>query len=105
MQASLWTASIFSETLLSGGRAASMTLEFFSNSGLLKKGNEGTLFSTDVNETMQGCDIQPLFLGDPAYPLLPWLVTGYPENSNTSDDERHFNYMLSMLSKKKKTTC
>ena len=66
--------------------------EIFSNSVIFKKRNQGTLFSTD---TIQGCDIQPLLLSDPAYPLRPWLVNGYPENSNTSDDERHFNYMLS----------
>lgn len=67
----------------------------FSNSCLYKKGNEDTLFSSDVSETVQGCDIQPLLLGDPAYPLLAWLVKGYRENSNTSDVEGHFNFMLS----------
>lgn len=67
----------------------------FSNSCLYKKGNEDTLFSSDVSETVQGCDIQPLLLGDPACPLLTWLVKGYRENSNTSDVEGHFNFMLS----------
>lgn len=67
----------------------------FSNSGLNKKGDEKTLFDNDVSESIQGCDIQPLLLGDPVYPLLPWLVKGYPENTKTSNVKRHFNYMLS----------
>ena len=44
------------------------------NSGLYKTGNEGSLFSSDVTETIRGCNIQPLFLGDPAYAGLSKVI-------------------------------
>ena len=42
-----------------------------------------------------GKDIAPVILGDPAYPLLPWLLRPYPENKNTERKQRRFNYRLS----------
>ena len=87
----LWTASIFSETLWSG-LAASMKLKFFPTQLFSRREIKVPFLALTP---YKGCDIQPLLLSDPAYPLRPWLVNGYPENSNTSDDEKHFNYMLS----------
>ena len=67
----------------------------FSNSDLYIRGNENKLFPRNLSQTLQGCEIQPLLLGDPAYPLLHWLIKPYPENVNTPDIERNFNKRLS----------
>ena len=42
-----------------------------------------------------GQEIHPVILGDPAYPMLNWLLKGYPENVNTPRIQRRFNYRLS----------
>ena len=36
-----------------------------------------------------------MILGDAAYPLLSWLIKGYPENISTPRIQRRFNYRLS----------
>ena len=65
-----------------------------SNSEVYKLGNDGALFP-DIKETILGQDIHPCILGDPAYPLLPWLLKPFPENQNTPTKHRRFNYRLS----------
>ena len=34
-------------------------------------------------------------LGDPAYPLLSWLVKAFPDNGSLSSQQKTFNYRLS----------
>ena len=64
------------------------------NSDLYRKGCGGTLLP-DWKRTINGVDIPLLILGDPAYPLLPWLMKAYPEMNTIPADAKHFNYCLS----------
>ena len=66
----------------------------FVNSSLYKRGHDGTLFP-DWKETICGEDIPLLVLGDPAYPLLSWLMKAFPDNGSLSCQQKTFNYSLS----------
>ena len=66
----------------------------FANSTLYSKGIEGKLFPS-WTERMDGCSVPLVILGDPAYPLMPWLMKPYTENEHTPQDKKHFNYRQS----------
>ena len=67
----------------------------FSNSAIYKQGNEGKLFPTGLSKEINGEEIFPVILADPAYPLLPWLMKGFPMKGVLTRKQRVFNYRLS----------
>ena len=66
-----------------------------SNSSIYQKGNNDQLFPEIPAKQIQGENVSPFIIGDPAYPLLPWLMKPYQVSSNSPPAERVFNYSLS----------
>ncbi|KAK3733250.1 hypothetical protein QZH41_011088 [Actinostola sp. cb2023] len=65
-----------------------------SNSALYLNGKNGKLFP-NWTENISGCDVPITLIGDPAYPLLPWLMRGYQDKGKLTPEQVAFNYGLS----------
>ena len=64
------------------------------NSELYAKGQNGKLLPS-THRTINGIEIPLVILGDPAYPLLPWLMEPFADNCGLTPDARTYNYQLS----------
>ncbi len=60
-------------------------------SSLFKKGQEGSLLPNST-ETIGQHEIPLVILGDPAYPLLKWLMKAYPDTGSLTPQQKTFNY-------------
>ena len=67
---------------------------FFSNSSFYNKFNTRG-FLPDWTKDISGIEAPLLILGDPAYPLLPWLMKPFPNTGNLTRQQQHFNYQQS----------
>ncbi len=45
-----------------------------------------------TTERIAGRDVPLVLLGDPAYPLLQWLMKAYPNNGRLWREQKTFNY-------------
>ena len=61
---------------------------------LYTKGEHGRLFPNSPRN-INGVEVPLLVLGDPAYPLLPWLMKPFSDNGRLSEEQALFNYRLS----------
>ncbi|XP_016388851.1 putative nuclease HARBI1 [Sinocyclocheilus rhinocerous] len=64
------------------------------NSTLFHLAENGDLFAADTQE-IECVNVPIMLLGDPAYPLLSWLMKGFPDTGNLSREHRRFSYRLS----------
>nr|XP_054756798.1 uncharacterized protein LOC129262832 [Lytechinus pictus]XP_054763823.1 uncharacterized protein LOC129270469 [Lytechinus pictus] len=64
------------------------------NSSFHRRAENGELLP-NMTRNINGQDVPLMILGDPAYPLLPWLMKGFADNGRLTEDQTNFNYRLS----------
>ena len=65
------------------------------NSTFYREATSGNLLP-NWKRVINTVEIPLLILGDPAYPLLPWMMKPFPNNGQLTAAERHYNYQQSM---------
>ncbi|XP_065891631.1 uncharacterized protein [Dysidea avara] len=64
------------------------------NSTIYKKCNDGT-YLPNWNRHINEVDVPLVILGDPAYPLLPWLMKPFADTGNLTRQQQQYNYRQS----------
>jgi hypothetical protein len=65
----------------------------FHESSLFEKANSGELLPR-WTENIDNTQVPLFLIGDPAYPLMPWLMKAYP-GKRLTEEQKLFNYRLS----------
>ena len=67
----------------------------FANSGLNSRAERGELLPASCSQRLSGIDVPGVLVGDPAYPLHPWLMKPYINHGHLTPQEQNFNTRLS----------
>ena len=69
------------------------------NSRIFREGEQGTLFGPLPQPLeIEYEEVPIVLLGDPAYPLKPWLQKPFSDGGNLSAEQFYFNYRLTLSS-------
>ena len=91
----LLITAIASLTFTFVGPVQFMMLEYLKTQNYVNvKGQNGTLLP-NTHRTINGIEVPIVIVGDPTYPLLPWLMKPFADNGRLTPDARTFNYWLS----------
>ena len=66
----------------------------FANSSLYRRGQQNNLLP-NRSVVLGGSNVSLVLLGDPAYPLLPWLMKAFVNNGRLTSQQKLYNYRLS----------
>ena len=66
----------------------------FANTDICRKAQDGLLFPS-WKRKIKNVDIPVVLVGDPAYPLLPWLMKPFADTGQLTREQVRFNYRLS----------
>ena len=64
------------------------------NSKVFRRAEEGELFPNQTVD-IERIQMPIVLLGDPAYPLMPWLMKPFSDNGRLTKEQHTFNYRLS----------
>ena len=90
----LLTINTYSELCYIGWPGSVHDTRVFANSSLFKKA-ENVLILKGQSMAFGRCNVPVFVIGDPAYPLMSWLMKPFPDNDRMTDEQNVFNYRLS----------
>ena len=80
---------LFTDIIYVGWPGSVHDARVFANSSVVEKIEKGQLLCGEVRN-----GIRPFIVGDPAYPLRPWLMKSFPHSGSLTPQQKLYNYRM-----------